>query len=60
MAPEVLFDPAIEGRGEKPGLHRLVYNSIKESDLDLQRELYQNIILSGGSSMFKNLPQRLQ
>jgi len=37
----------------------LLYNSIRKSDLDLRKTLYQNIVLSGGSTLFRGLGDRL-
>lgn len=33
--------------------------SIQKSDIDLRKMLYQNIVLSGGSTLFKNFGDRL-
>jgi actin-related protein len=57
-APEILFQPAFIGR-ESLGVHELIYNSIMKSDIDLRKELWQNIVLSGGSTMFPGLSERL-
>lgn len=45
---------------ETPGLHTMTFNSIKECDIDIRRNLYENVILSGGTTLYKNLPQRLE
>ena len=34
--------------------------SIKECDIDIRGDLYENIILSGGSTMYQGLPDRVQ
>ena len=49
--PEVLFKPSLVGK-EMLGLHDQVYSAIMKSDLDIRKDLYSNIILSGGSTMF--------
>ncbi|VDM36061.1 unnamed protein product [Hydatigera taeniaeformis] len=36
-----------------------VYHSVQRCDRDTRRELYANIVLAGGSSMFRNLKSRL-
>lgn len=41
-------------------MHQMVYNSIKECDIDVRRDLYNNIILSGGSTMYNGLADRLE
>jgi len=57
-APEVLFKPSILGQ-EYMGMHQCVYKAITKSDMDLRKEFYSNILLSGGSTMFKGLGERL-
>ena len=57
-APEVLFDSSYVGK-EYPGIHELVFNSIMKCDVDTRRELYQNVCLSGGTTMINGLPERL-
>ncbi|KAK3593418.1 hypothetical protein CHS0354_020177 [Potamilus streckersoni] len=56
---EVLFQPAFIGM-ESSGIHELVYNSVMKCDIDVRRDLYQNIVLSGGSTMFPGLADRMQ
>lgn len=51
-APEVLFRPDLIGE-ECEGLHEVLVFSIQRSDLDLRKTLYHNIVLSGGSTLFK-------
>lgn len=51
-AAEVLFRPQFLGR-EYDGLHEMLCSSIEESDLDLRSTLFKNIVLSGGSTLFK-------
>ena len=42
-----------------PGLHELVYQSIMKCDLDVRKDLYSNIVLSGGSTNFPGTPERI-
>lgn len=56
-APEVLFDPSLVGL-ESKGAHHLVHETINKCDIDVRRELYNNIVLSGGTSMFEGLQTR--
>ena len=37
---------------ESVGIHEMIHNSILMSDIDIRRDLYNNIVLSGGSTMF--------
>ncbi|KAL7037554.1 hypothetical protein ACKWTF_009273 [Chironomus riparius] len=57
-APEVLFRPDLIGE-ECEGIHEVLMYSIQKSDMDLRKMLYQNIVLSGGSTLFKNFGDRL-
>ena len=38
----------------------MVLSSIKETDCDVRRDLYSNVILSGGSTMYNGLADRLE
>ena len=51
-APEILFRPDLIGC-EFEGIHEVLVTSIQKSDLDLRKVFYQNIVLSGGSTLFK-------
>jgi centractin len=44
---------------ESEGIHELLMDSIIKSDIDLRKTLYQNIVLSGGSTLFKGFGDRL-
>lgn len=57
-APEILFNPTLVG-SESPGVHELLALAIAKTDLDLRPSLYQNIILSGGTTLLKNFGDRL-
>lgn len=37
---------------EPNGIHEMIYNSISVSDMDIRKDLYSNIVLSGGSTMY--------
>ncbi|KYQ91368.1 actin [Tieghemostelium lacteum] len=57
--PESLFQPSFLGL-ESQGIHETVYNSIMKCDIDVRKDLYQNIVLSGGSTMFPGIVDRMQ
>jgi len=57
--PEALFKPSLLGK-EVGGMDKLLTTSIQESDIDIRRDLYSNIILSGGTTMFKGIQERLR
>jgi len=56
---EALFQPSHIGK-ENDGIHQLTYNSILKCDIDIRKDLYQNIVLSGGSTMFPGIDARLK
>ncbi|MBD3196129.1 MAG: actin, cytoplasmic 2 [Candidatus Lokiarchaeota archaeon] len=58
IAPECLFNPSVIGKELEP-IDDLIVNSINESDVDLRRDLFGNIVLSGGSTMFPGIKERL-
>lgn len=57
--PELVFNPKLDGK-EMPGVHELTYDSIQACDIDLRKDLFGNIILSGGSTMYEGYGERLQ
>eukprot|EP00253_Pinus_taeda_P028305 PITA_28305 len=56
--PEILFQPAHIGM-EAPGVHETTYSSIMKCDVDIRKDLYGNIVLSGGSTMFPGMADRM-
>jgi len=56
---EILFDPSKIGN-ESAGIHVLTYNSIMKCDVDIRRDLYSNIVLSGGTTMFPGIADRMK
>merc|ERR1712083_338878 len=56
---ELLFKPELIGK-EFPGIHKLIFKSITACDIDVRRELYQNVVLSGGSTMFPGIQERVR
>lgn len=57
-APEILFNPELVGL-EYAGIHQVVVDSINRIDLDLRKALYANVVLSGGSTLYKEFGTRL-
>jgi actin-related protein len=56
--PEALFEPSLIGL-EVDGIDRTVFGCIMKCDIDVRKDLYSNIVLSGGSTMYRGLPERL-
>uniref|UniRef100_A0A804LY39 Actin-7 n=1 Tax=Zea mays TaxID=4577 RepID=A0A804LY39_MAIZE len=56
--PEVLFQPCFIGM-ESAGIHEVTYNSIMKCDVDIRKDLYGNVVLSGGSTMFSGIGDRM-
>lgn len=57
-ATEVLFQPSMLGR-ETVGIHERAVKSVNACDIDIRRELFENVVLSGGTTMFAGLSDRL-
>ncbi len=57
--PELLFQPALNGKSCK-SLQDLAWASVSASDVDVRKDLCKNIILSGGTTMYEGLPDRLK
>jgi len=57
--PEPLFQPALL-RMESAGIHEITHNSIMKCDTEIREDLYGNILLSGGNTMFPGIVARMQ
>jgi actin beta/gamma 1 len=56
--PEVLFKPSLIGM-EQSGIHQTTYDSIMKCDVDIRKDLYGNTVLSGGTTMFEGIAERM-
>jgi actin-related protein len=56
--PEAIFNPTLLGK-ETPGIHYQLFNTIMKCDIDIRRDLYSNIVLSGGTTLFPGMAERL-
>jgi len=55
---EVLFQPNLIGK-EAVGIHECTFQTIMKCDVDIRRDLYLNIVLSGGTTMFPGIAERM-
>merc|ERR1712048_1301582 len=56
--PEVLFQPNMIGK-EEEGVHKLTFQSIMKCDVDIRKDLYANTVMSGGTTMFTGIADRV-
>ncbi|CAE7292782.1 unnamed protein product [Symbiodinium sp. CCMP2592] len=56
--PEVLFQPSFVGK-EASGIHDTTFQSIMKCDVDIRKDLYSNVVLSGGTTMFQGIGERM-
>uniref|UniRef100_A0A8D1QSG3 Beta-actin n=1 Tax=Sus scrofa TaxID=9823 RepID=A0A8D1QSG3_PIG len=57
--PEAIFQPSFLGI-ESSGIHETTFNSITKCDVDIRKDLYANTVLSGGSTMYPGIADRMQ
>jgi len=60
LGPEIFFNPEIFSSDFLTPLPKVVDDTIQTCPIDCRRGLYKNIVLSGGSTMFKDFSKRLQ
>ena len=67
QCPEALFNNSLidnsknnDNNSNQNGIHTITNDTILKCDKDIRNELYNNIILSGGTSLINNLKERLQ
>jgi actin beta/gamma 1 len=56
--PEVLFQPSLIGK-EASGIHDCTFQTIMKCDVDIRRDLYANVVMSGGTTMFTGIGERM-
>eukprot|EP00924_Labyrinthula_sp_SR-Ha-C_P002663 maker-scaffold_13-snap-gene-3.58-mRNA-1 protein AED:0.01 eAED:0.03 QI:0/0/0/1/0/0/3/0/742 len=57
-APEILFSPQ-ENIQNQETVHSMLVSSIAKCDLDIHQEMYSNILVCGGNTLFKGFSERL-
>ncbi|KAL2097670.1 hypothetical protein ACEWY4_006877 [Coilia grayii] len=71
--PETFFQPSFIGKSlvmltyiqlyltgtESAGIHETAYNSIMKCDIDIHKDLYANNVLSGGTTMYPGIADRM-
>ncbi|XP_074334302.1 actin-related protein 3-like isoform X2 [Apium graveolens] len=60
LGPEIFFSPEIYSGELTSSLPEVIDKCIQSAPIDTRRALYKNIVLSGGSTMFKDFHRRLQ
>lgn len=62
QCPEVLFHPSdvLNRDSLIDGVHAMVAETIHSLPIDLKREMYGNIVLSGGTTLLPGFAQRMQ
>lgn len=58
LLPQCFFVPS-PGM-ESAGIHETTYNSIMKCDIDIRKDLYANNVLSGGTTMYPGIADRMQ
>ena len=56
--PELLFKPFMNGM-DFDGIDKTLFDSKMKCDIDVRKDLYANIVLSGGTTMYEGLAERL-
>ncbi|XP_064086597.1 actin, cytoplasmic-like [Macrobrachium rosenbergii] len=56
--PEAMFQPSFLGM-EAIGMHELIHYSIMRCDIDIRKDLFSNIVLSGGTTMYPGMGDRM-
>ena len=58
-APEVLFQPELLGH-EGFGIHQLLYDTIMKADINLRKDFFGSIVVSGGTTMYPGFSTRME
>ncbi|KAK0427952.1 hypothetical protein QR680_010505 [Steinernema hermaphroditum] len=60
LGPEIFFHPEFANPDYTTPISEVVDKCIQRCPIDVRRGLYDNIVLSGGSTMFKDFSRRMQ
>jgi actin-related protein len=60
LGPEIFFNPEIFSADFTTPLPAVIDRTIQQCPIDVRRGLYRSVVLSGGSTMFKDFGRRLQ
>eukprot|EP01083_Nonionella_stella_P310533 1103586_1 len=56
---ECLFQPSFIGKDKYEGIHEILYKSVQNHDFKTRKELFRNVVLEGGNTMFDGISERL-
>ena len=57
---EIIFNPSLIGHHDMPGVVRMAFESIEKCDSDLRINLYNNIVLAGGTTLLPGFKERFE
>lgn len=60
LGPEMFFNPELIDKNYTQSIDEICDVTIQNCPVDYRRRLYSNIVLSGGSTMFRNFEKRLE
>ncbi|KAJ8019956.1 Actin-related protein 3 [Holothuria leucospilota] len=60
LGPEIFFHPEFSNPDFTLPISEIIDNVIQNCPIDVRRPLYKNIVLSGGSTMFRDFGRRLK
>jgi len=59
--PELLFTPQLNNTSaDQDGIHKTTYDSIQKCEQEIKRDLFRNIVLAGGNTMFEGMQARIR
>uniref|UniRef100_A0A8C6R8Z6 Actin n=1 Tax=Nannospalax galili TaxID=1026970 RepID=A0A8C6R8Z6_NANGA len=62
--PSIIGCPRHQGPSflgmESSGIHETIFNSIMKCDVDIRKDLHANTVLSGGTTMYPGIADRMQ
>ena len=57
--PELMFNPGFNGF-EYDDISKMLFDTINQCEENIRKDIYANIHLSGGNTMFKGFPERIE
>lgn len=50
----------VQHEDQQPEIHQLLFEAIRTTDIDLRRDMYGAVVITGGGSMFPSIGQRME
>ena len=55
-----VLQPVLLGKEDTEGIHQTIHRSVLKCDEDIRKDLFINMVLSGGNTLFQGFTERME